>query len=779
MNRLLFGVVPNSLLPSPRAEANMISRRDWLAASAAVAAFSPRCLARTGAAVETNVYAAGESIPDYRLGKPKTLNDYFPFAVPNTLKEWKTRAETLRMQLRVALGLWPEPVKTPLNTIVHGKKDRGEYTIEKVYFASTPGHYVTGNLYRPANRSGQAPGVLFAHGHWDKGRFHDAGDASAKGMVQRGEEVDVEHARLFMQALPITLAKLGFVCFQFDMVGYADSTAIPHIARSGVPHPEGFADAAGELRLQSLLGLQAWNCIRSIDFLQSLPDVDRSRIGMTGASGGGSQTFITAAIDDRITAAFPAVMVSTGMQGGCVCENCSLLRVGTGNIEIAGLIAPRPLAMSGANDWTKEIETKGLPELKKLYSLFGKEDLVHAKCWPQFPHNYNKLAREMMYGWFVKHLMNKPESTLSEPLFEPLPPKELSVFDAEHPRPKDELKAKELREKLAAQSDKQIADIVANPDQFRAIVAPALKSLLVTEYPTSIVVRKGPIESKPDGVTMHRAAFGRTNEADAVPGVGVFNAKFTGEKVVVWIDPKGKQSLFQDDKLVPAARTLIDAGFAIVSFDSLGTGELTMKNPTPVNKTYAGFTYGYNRSLLAHRVHDILTALAFAKTMLKAKTLHLVGWGEAGPWTVLAKAMAGDVVNKLAADLNQFRFDTITATDDPMMLPGAMKYGGMPAFLALCAPGAVLAHNHRGSKTGRMPKTMYDAARASYKLKRESERLEPAKVVAWLTEEIATEFANRPESGSACVQQWLREDQPRRIRLLHRSRGVGRLPGLR
>lgn len=712
----------------------MITRREWLAGSATATAFSPRCLAHCEASVETNVYAAGETIPDYRLGKQKTLNDYFPFAVPKTLEECKARAEVLRTQLRVALGLWPEPVKTPLNAVVHGKKERGDYTIEKVYFASTPGHYVCGNLYRPSKLTGKTPGVLFAHGHWDRGRFHDAGENSAKGMVQRGEEVDVPHARLFMQALPITLAKLGFICFQYDMVGYADSMAIPHIARSGVPHQEGFADAKGELRLQSLLSLQAWNCIRSIDFLQSLPDVDGTRIGMTGASGGGSQTFITAAIDERITAAFPAVMVSTGMQGGCVCENCSLLRVGTGNIEIAGLIAPRPLAMSGANDWTKEIETKGFPELKKLYALYGKEDLVHAKCWPQFPHNYNKLAREMMYGWFVKHLMKKPESTISEPLFEPLPPKELSVFDAEHLRPKDELKAHELREKLSASSDKLIAEIAANPDQFRAVVAPALKAMLVTDYPVSIAVRKGPLESKSDGVTMHRAAFGRANESDAVPGLGVFGGKFTGEKVVVWIDPKGKQSLFQNDILEPAARKLVDAGFAIVSFDTLGTGELAITNPTPIDKTYAGFTYGYNRSLLANRVHDILTALAFAKTMLKAKTVHLVGWGEAGPWTVLAKAMAGNVVNKLAADLNQFRFDAIKDTGDPMMLPGAVKYGGMPAFLALCAPGAVLAHNHRGTETGRLPKAIYDAAKAGDKLKRESERLEPAKVVAWLAE---------------------------------------------
>ena len=100
------------------------------------------------------------------------------------------------------------------------------------------------------------------------------------------------------------------------MVGYADSTAIAHRA--------GFTDAEAELRLQSFMGLQTWNSIRALDFLLSLPDVDPERIGITGASGGGTQTFMLAAIDDRLAAAFPAVMVRTAMQGGCICENCSL-----------------------------------------------------------------------------------------------------------------------------------------------------------------------------------------------------------------------------------------------------------------------------------------------------------------------------------------------------------------------------------------------------------------------------------------------------------------------
>src|SRR6185295_5335163 len=168
------------------------------------------------------------------------------------------------------------------------------------------------------------------------------------------------------------LARMGCVVFHYDMVGYADSQQIVH--------RQGFTDPDAELRLQNFMGLQTYNSIRALDFLTSLPDVDPNRIGVTGASGGGTQTFILCAVDDRPAVAFPAVMVSTGMQGGCVCENASYLRQGIGNVDIAGAFAPKPLAMSGADDWTKEIETKGLPELKALYKLYGAEDKVMAKA---------------------------------------------------------------------------------------------------------------------------------------------------------------------------------------------------------------------------------------------------------------------------------------------------------------------------------------------------------------------------------------------------------------
>lgn len=709
----------------------MLTRREALAlplAALGTAGLRPP-LALADDADPTKVFTGGQKPTDVRLGPPKTLNGYFPFAVPKTKEAWEARRTQLREQLLVANGLWPLPEKTPLNAVVHGRVDRGDgCSVEKVYFASTPGHYVCGNLYRPTIRySNPSPGVLFAHGHWAGGRFHDEGEKAAAAAVKAGGEATVEQARFFMQAIPVTLARLGFVVFQYDMIGYADSTAIPH--------REGFKDAAAELRLQSQMGLQTWNSVRALDFLASLPDVNAKHLGMTGASGGGTQTFILAALDDRLAAAFPAVMVSTAMQGGCVCENCSYLRVNTGNIEIAAMFAPKPQALSAANDWTKELMTKGYPELKELYKLYGAEDKLAARAWLEYGHQYNRHAREFMYSWFVKHLQDRDEP-VKEPEFKPTPVKELSVFDAAHPRPKDELKADTLRDAMAKASDEQMAKLfpkdAASLKEFRGMVGTALRAMVTDDLPKEIAVREGPHESKVDGLTMHRAVLGRHDEKDATPSAGLIGPKFKGGSLVVWVHPKGKASLLDGGKVVAAARTLIDAGHAVVAPDVLGVGEQVPEKPFTVDRSFAGYTFGYNRPLLANRVHDVLTMIAFGTALLKVKAVRLIGWGEMGPVAVLAKAIAGDKVAKVAADMNQFRFETIKDAADPMMLPGAVKYGGMAAFLALCAPGEVLAHNTAGTATGRLSKAAYAAAGAADKLTHSHDKVDDLKVVEWL-----------------------------------------------
>src|ERR1051326_6518984 len=156
----------------------------------------------------------GQKSDDRRLTETIKLdNHYFKFDPPATRQAWDKRRDELREQTLVALGLWPMPEKTPLNPVIHGRIDRDEYTIEKVFFASLPGHYVSGNLYRPKNKTGKLPGVLCPHGHWQNGRFYDAGDKGAAEQVKIGAEKWNEGGHYPLQARCAMLARMGCVVF--------------------------------------------------------------------------------------------------------------------------------------------------------------------------------------------------------------------------------------------------------------------------------------------------------------------------------------------------------------------------------------------------------------------------------------------------------------------------------------------------------------------------------------------------------------------------------------
>jgi len=670
---------------------------------------------------------------DSRLGPAKTLNAYFPFDPPQTRQDWNTRRDRVRAQVLIGNGLWPMPAKAPLKATVHGKIDRDEYTIEKVFFASYPGFYVTGNLYRPKSKTpdGGYPAVLCPHGHWNNGRFYDAGEARAKTDIASGAEKTVAGARYPLQARCAQLARMGCVVFIYDMVGYADSQQIKHRV--------GFTDPEAELRLQSFMGLQTFNSICALDFLSSLPEVDAKRIGVTGASGGGTQTFLLCGIDERPAAAFPAVMVSTAMQGGCVCENCSYLRVGTGNIELAGLFAPKPLGMSGAKDWTIDIETKGLPQLQALYKLLGAPDNVMAKCFPQFGHNYNQVSREVMYNFFNKHLKLGQMGTVEEQPFVPVPPAELSVFDDQHPLPKDAVDAYELRRRMTVEANQQREKLLPGDAKslltFQHAIGTPLQVMLDAEPLTKATAiersNEAQLEKGSSGVLGTRFALSRKGAGEAIPALLVRNKDFDG-RLVVWIHPDGNSSLMKDGKLVAAAQQIIDKKGGILAVDVFMTGAYGQVKREPVNPNYAGFTFGYNRPLLANRVRDIITAVASARVAPDVKAVHLVGFGKAGTWTALARPLCGDLVARTAADLDQFRFETILSNQDEMMLPGALKYGGLPVLSALSAPHELYLHNTRGTGDDRWRRAAYQAAGGAGKLVQHEDRSADEAVVNWL-----------------------------------------------
>jgi hypothetical protein len=322
-----------------------------------------------------------------------------------------------------------------------------------------------------------------------------------------------------------------------------------------------------------------------------------------------------------------------------------------------------------------------------------------------------------------------------------VPPKELSVFDAEHPRPKDELDAAKLRAVMTKRSDEQMAKLLPRDaeslKEFRRVVGGALEVMVGSSEVDNLHFYSPDGDGRIGNVSLSRSLVGRASgtppelkrDGDDVPYIEATRGG-KASPIVVWVHPQGKASLVQRGKWRPAATALLDRGASIFALDVLGTGEQVGEKPYPVDKNYAGYTFGYNRSLLANRVHDVLTVTAAAR--LRRRPVWLIGWGEMGPVAILAKSLAGDSVARVAADLNQFRFENIKDTADPMMLPGAVKYGGLPAFLALCAPGEVLIHNHKGTASGKLAKAAYDAAGASDKLTLEEAKLDDLKVVEWL-----------------------------------------------
>jgi dienelactone hydrolase len=357
----------------------------------------------------------------------RTLNDTFAPPKFTSADEWTRRAAYLREHILASAGLLPMPEKTPLNPVVFGETPGGDYTLSKVFFESLPGFFVTGNLYRPKG-DGPFPAILSPHGHWAYGRLENSASASVPGRA-------------------INLARQGFVVFTFDMIGYNDSRQLTHA----------FGGPRENLWGLSLAGLQLWNSIRVIDFLETLPYVRRDAIGATGASGGGTQTFLLAAVDERVAVAAPVNMISLQMQGGCLCENLPGLRLETTNVEIASTIAPRPLLMvSATGDWTKNTMEQEYPAVRSIYSLLGAPDRVHA-IRVDAEHNYNRSSREAMYAWMARWLQQAPaDVTRPERSFTPAPLADALVF---HQRalPSNAVTAEHLTENWIAASRRQLA----------------------------------------------------------------------------------------------------------------------------------------------------------------------------------------------------------------------------------------------------------------------------------------------------------------------------------
>lgn len=290
-----------------------------------------------------------------------------------TREDWETRAELIRERVLEGSGLSVFPEKNPLNPIFGDKRIYDGYTVHNAAFESLPGVYVTGSIYAPEIFGDEPlPGILSPHGHW-----------TVTGEVGR--------YRPEAQKRFAAMARMGAIVFAYDMVGYGQLEEFGWEHK----HPESFR-------------LQLWNSIRALDFLLDL-GADPERIASTGASGGGSQTFFHAAVDNRVSVSAPVVMVSAHFFGGCVCESGMPVHRSetfqTNNVEITALAAPRPLLLvSVGGDWTLNTPEVEYPHIKHIYELYGKPDHVDYAHFPDEEHDYGYNKRKAVYPFLAKHL---------------------------------------------------------------------------------------------------------------------------------------------------------------------------------------------------------------------------------------------------------------------------------------------------------------------------------------------------------------------------------------
>ncbi len=324
-------------------------------------------------------------------------------------ESWKKRADKIRNNMLEGMQFNKMPrIEGSYHAIINNTRIMNGYIVENIVIESFPGFYITGNLYRPTTNKKKNPAILSPHGHAESGRFHPK-----------------------IQTRCAVLAKMGAIVFAYDMIGYGESKQVSHNIPIG-------------------LLLQTWNSKRVLDYLISRSDVDENYIGMTGCSGGGTQTFMLTALDKRITASAPVTQVSAHFFGGCSCESGMPIHKSenfqTNNVEIAALCAPRPLLLiSVGGDWTRNTPRVEFPYVQRVYKVYDAENRVANVHFPMEGHGYGISKRKTVYNFFAQYLhinnwiLPKEENMYIEDFVTPLPSDSLTVFSANNPLNKNAL----------------------------------------------------------------------------------------------------------------------------------------------------------------------------------------------------------------------------------------------------------------------------------------------------------------------------------------------------
>ncbi len=704
---------------------------------------------------------------DRRRTEIRHLNLPCEFVAPATKEAWEKRARALREHILVSMGLWPNPVKCPLNARITHRVERDGYSIENVYFESIPGFYVTGNLYRPAGADGNPgakgtpgaegaadvkgtegaadakgtagadgnpgakgtagaegsfPAILNPHGHWQEGRLNHEPDGS-------------------IPARCINFARQGYIAFAWSMAGYNDSTQLAHRT---------FGDDRKQLWGLSLMGLQLWNGIRSIDFLHSLPEVDKHRIACTGASGGGTQTFMLTAVDDRVNAAAPVNMVSGHMQGGCICENGPNLRIETNNMEIAALAAPRPLLLvSATGDWTVNTPVLEYPAIRAVYALYEAEDRL-GQVQIDAGHNYNAASREAVYAWFGKWVLGENgrdagrdagredgrdagDRFKDKPVEVEPPAQMLAVTPDNKPDlwvDEDGLTSTWI-ERVRKQLNTMQPEDARSLRRFRQVMSAGFRSVIgIPGQPGEDLVETWLGLRKTDSGTVRQGYIGWRDAGERIP-VTEFRPEGKPLGAVLVVHPDGRSALTGDDGQVPGRllQQLAGRGLAVLAADVFLTGEAEGEMDT------SSFAYHttYNRTVTANRVRDVVTAAACLRRRSGFSSVSLVGIGAAGPWCLLACGLCPQITR---AVIDADRFDTGSDEEyqEKLFIPVLRRLGGLSTAAALATPADLYLHNAGSMLDPEDAEAAYRAAGAKDRLRTQRKPADIRQIVDWVVE---------------------------------------------
>ncbi len=283
--------------------------------------------------------------------------------------EWEKRKTELMPCLKQALRLNPLPKKPESKTILTPKRKYNGYTVENFAIETLPGIYVCGSLYKPEKVKGKCPVMLNPNGHSREGRYDES-----------------------QQKICAMQARMGIIAVNWDLFAWGESSLQFDVALH---------------RSSAAQTMQTLNTIRILDYLFSLKETDSSRIGITGASGGGSMTMVISAIDNRITLSVPVVMLSSHFYGGCPCESGMPIHLcghRTNNAEIASIFAPKPqLILSDGKDWTSTVPELEFPFIKRIYGFYDTENNVKNIHFPEEGHDYGFSKRKAMYEFVTEH----------------------------------------------------------------------------------------------------------------------------------------------------------------------------------------------------------------------------------------------------------------------------------------------------------------------------------------------------------------------------------------